>query len=654
MRARLRWACASSFALAVLLALPLTGRASFDPSDPPAGEHTASDGPRYWVGKVHLSYATEHPLQPPISLLVDSNYALGKASDGYVGARRGGNNIWFHLSDLGGAGAVPLYATGLQDLCEQIVSALGERGMMGVYVAPAPSDIDAETGGDVRSEGNTDLHLVVHTGRVQAVRTFKAPAVAAAEPVQVTNDRESIAADSPLQPVGAGDPLDKNKLDAYLAGLNRLPGRLVDVVVTPTLTPGVVNLDYLVQEDRPWTISSDFSNTGTDATGKDRQHFAYANYQLSGADDVLLVDYLTSGFSTTNATNGSYEARMPYLQGLRWRLGGNWSEYHSDQFGVTHVVNVDDPNATSKTEVEKLEFSGESWEVNGTLVQNLLSEPGFFVDAFGGARFMRVGVVNLTDFTAHMPFFVPTLGVSMDRTWPTAHLNGNVAFQQSVPEIAGSTAEDLQKFSDIGRADIDSSWHIVSVNFAGSVFLQPWFHGTRFFSARPLRPREMTQELVYRIGGQTSLGTRLVPQVEAVLGGASTVRGYPQSISSGDSAFNGSVEYRYHVPLGFKTLDPVQIPWFGTTFRLGPDSALRLPDWDLVFAVFSDFGRVYNQSKVLGEHNDSLASLGLGTELVLRRNVSIRVDYGVALLEVPSADVSVGDGEVHFYALVRY
>jgi hemolysin activation/secretion protein len=659
MRARLRLACASSLAAFAVLALPLAARASFDPSDPPAGEHTGSDGPRYWVGHVHLSYANEHPLQPPISLLVDASYALGKASDGYVGARRGGNNVWFHLSELGAAEPVPLYATGLQDLCEQIVDELASRGMMGVYVAPAPSDIDAETGGDVRPEGNTDLHLVVHTGRVQAVRTFRAPAIAAAQPVEVSNDHEAIAADSPLQPVGAGDPLDKKKLDSYLANLNRLPGRLVDVVVTPTLTPGVVNLDYLVQEDRPWTLSSDFSNTGTDSTGKDRQHFGFADYQLTGSDDVLLLDYLTSGFSNTNAANGSYEARLPYLGGLRWRLGGNWSEYNSDQFGVTHI-DVTDPNATdpnappkTKTSVEKLQFGGTQWEVNGTLVENLYAEPGFFVDAFGGGRFMDVSVVNLTDFKADMPFFIPVLGVNLDRSWPTAHLRGNMTFQQSVPEFAGSTAADLAKFSAIGRSDIDSSWHILSVDFGGSIYLQPWFHGTRFFSPRPLRPREMVHELVYRIGGQTSLGTRLIPQVEAVLGGAATVRGYPQSISSGDSAFNGSLEYRYHIPLGLKTLDPVQVPWLGT-FRLSPDAALRLPDWDLVFAIFSDFGRVYNQSKVIGEHNDSLASLGFGTELILRRNVSLRFDYGFAMLDVPSADVSRGDGEAHFYALVRY
>jgi hypothetical protein len=34
--------------------------------------------------------------------------------------------------------------------------------------------------------------------------------------------------------------------------------------------------------------------------------------------------------------------------------------------------------------------------------------------------------------------------------------------------------------------------------------------------------------------------------------------------------------------------------------------------------------------------------------------VSLRFDYGFAMLDVPSADVSRGDGEAHFYALVRY
>ncbi|HTO70958.1 MAG TPA: hypothetical protein VMR31_13940 [Myxococcota bacterium] len=660
MRVRLS-AMLAGLAFAAALAAP-PARASFDPAAPPAGEHTQTDGPRYWVGKVHLEYATEHPLQPPISLISGADYALGQASDGYVGARRGGKNVWFHLGDLGNPEPVPIYATGLQDLCEQIVIELGARGMMGVYVSPAPADIDAQTGGDVRAEGDTELHLVVHTGRVQAVRTFQAPSPAqpgsTAEP---TNDKEDIASRSPLQPVGAGDPLDKNQLDDYIARLNRQPGRMVDAVVTPTLTPGVVNLDYLVQEDRPWTISSDFSNTGTESTGKDRQHFGFADYQLTGRDDVLLIDYLTSGFTDTNAVSGSYELRSPwfqsnqYLDRLRFRVGGNWSTYASDQFGFTTVVAQDanDPNTTTRVVRDKLHFSGTQWEVNGAVVDNLIGERGFFLDGYLGARWMDVSVVNLTSFTADMPFFVPTLGVTLDRLWPTARLHGNFGFQQSLPALAGTNSSDIEHFSDVGRANLNDDWRILSADLSGSIFLQPWFHGTRFFTDRPLRPRELVHELAWRLSGQTSLGTRLIPQVEGVLGGATTVRGYPQSIASGDSFANGSVEYRYHIPLGFESVEPWHLPWLGV-FRPGPDDLLQLPDWDFVVATFLDYGKVWNEARVLGEHDDALASLGLGFEVIVRRNFSLRLDYGVALIPIPTANVSRYDGELHFAALLRY
>jgi hemolysin activation/secretion protein len=424
---------------------------------------------------------------------------------------------------------------------------------------------------------------------------------------------------------------------------------MVDVVVTPTLIPGVVNLDYLVEEDRPWSISTDFSNTGVEATGEERQHFGFAHYQLTGNDDVLLLDYVTSGFSDSHAVNGSYEARMPFrfLNGTRWRLGGNWSTYTADDFGATFI----DSNGNT----QKAEFSGDQWEVNGGLVQSLIAQPGFFLDGYLGARWMEITVVNVDSAFGgdQTPFFVPSIGVTLDRAWNAARMRGRLGFEQSLPGVAGTTKQDLEEFSAAGRSDLDQNWRTLQLDLGGSLFLQPWFHGTRFFYPRPLRPREMTHELAWRFGGQTSLGTRVIPQVEGVLGGAATVRGYPQSIAAGDSFVNGSVEYRYHVPLGFHSLDPLRVPVIGS-FRLGPDSALRLPDWDLVLALWGDYGHVFNQGNVAGEFDAELASLGVGFEVVVRRNFAIRLDYGFALLDVSSSDVQAGDGEFHFSALLRY
>jgi hemolysin activation/secretion protein len=95
------------------------------------------------------------------------------------------------------------------------------------------------------------------------------------------------------------------------------------------------------------------------------------------------------------------------------------------------------------------------------------------------------------------------------------------------------------------------------------------------------------------------------------------------------------------------------VPWLGI-FRPGPDASLRMPDWDLVLCAFGDYGQVWNQSKVLGEFNDNLGSLGVGFEVIVRRNFSVRLDYGIALIEVPQANVNTGDGELHFSALLRY
>jgi hemolysin activation/secretion protein len=353
---------------------------------------------------------------------------------------------------------------------------------------------------------------------------------------------------------------------------------------------------------------------------------------------VLLLDYMTSGFSSKmNAVNGSYEARIPMLEDTRWRVGGNWSTYSADEFGGT------------------AKFSGEQWEMNAALQQSLIAEPGFFVDGYLGTRWMQVSVVNIDKAFGgnDMPFFVPSLGVLLDRTWSTARLQGHMGFEQSVPSIAGTSLQDMEDFSNASRANLTQNWRTLSGQVAGSVFLEPWFHGTRFYDPRPLHAYEMTHEVAWRFGGQTSLGTRLIPQVEGVLGGVGTVRGYPQSIVSGDSFVNGSVEYRYHVPLGFATLEPIQIPWFGA-FRVGPDTGMRLPDWDLVLALFSDYGQVFNQSKVLGESDDRLASIGVGFEVIVRRNFSLRLDYGIALLSVDTANVNSGDGEFNFSALVRY
>src|SRR5262245_50648719 len=208
-------------------------------------------------------------------------------------------------------------------------------------------------------------------------------------------------------------------------------------VVSPTLTPGVVNLDYMVAEDRPWTVSSDFSNTGTETTGDNRQHFGYANFQLTGHDDVLLLDYVTSNFSSQmNAVSGSYETSVPYVDRLRGRFGAGWSTYASDEFAIDTVQVGGDPNNPQVIHDES-NFTGTQWELNGGVVGSLVQQPGFFLDGDLGARYMHIEVVNLDAFKDAMPFFVPEIGLTLDSNGYVTRPRGRLSFQQTGPALRG-------------------------------------------------------------------------------------------------------------------------------------------------------------------------------------------------------------------------
>ena len=129
--------------------------------------HQATEGNRYWVSRFELESAGPG-LGAALNWLREREFAFGTARDGYVGPRRGGRNVWFRLGTSTGQNPVPVYASGLRELSEQIVGELNARGEVGAYVAPHPQDIDPATGADLRPSGRGALRLRVYaTGPVQ-------------------------------------------------------------------------------------------------------------------------------------------------------------------------------------------------------------------------------------------------------------------------------------------------------------------------------------------------------------------------------------------------------------------------------------------------------------------------------------------------------
>ena len=98
------------------------------------------------------------------------------------------------------------------------------------------------------------------------------------------------------------------------------------------------------------------------------------------------------------------------------------------------------------------------------------------------------------------------------------------------------------------------------------------------------------------------------------------------------------------------------IPVLGS-FRGRPQTVYGRPDWDLIFRVFYDFGRVVQSDRLDFERNDTLNGIGAGAELVIRENLRVRFDWGYALNGVGGDDdkrVRGGSSEYHLLFSLLY
>jgi len=147
---------------------------------------------------------------------------------------------------------------------------------------------------------------------------------------------------------------------------------------------------------------------------------------------------------------------------------------------------------------------------------------------------------------------------------------------------------------------------------------------------------------------------RLIPQEEEVVGGLFTVRGYDESVVAGDSVFIGSAEYRFHYPRsGQPKKVEKQRQLFGQPFRWQPEAPYGKADWDLILKGFLDVGKTIQTDRLSFENDDTLVGAGVGVELQIKQNFTIRLDWGFALSEV-EGETDVGDNRLHVVFTALY
>jgi len=635
----------------------------------PAAPPTVGDGLIYPVGKIVLVYGRDPNAWAPSSglptpkVLMALKVTLGKVGDAYVALRQGASPVTMTLEELSKAPVKQMYSSAIRSVNEQIVAEFNRRNLIAVYVAPSEKEIEQDKGRDLRPAGQTDLTLNIWIGVVTKVRTLLAgerimevdpnrPRGGCAnfvdkvllqripETERIDNPiMNRVRDNSPIQPAGAGlkqrtDLLRKDLLDEYVAFLNRHPGRRVDVSLSADANqPGVV-MDYLVTENKPWLAYFQVSNTGSTHTGAWRERFGITHNQVSNNDDVASVDYTTSGFEESYSVMASYEAPFPKMQKLRWKVFWNYSQFFASDLGQAAQA-----------------FTGHEWALGGDVIWNFFQKRDLFLDLIGGARWRHIYVNNQTvDVFGEEDFFLPHVGIRAERNTERSSTYALVDFEWNCSGLAGTSTDQTDK---LGRLDTDSHWSVLHWDLEHSFFLDPYLYGKEWEDIKSPKAT-LAHELGLSFRGQRSLGHRLIPQAEDILGGLYTVRGYPESIVAGDTVLLASAEYRYHVPRALKVRpDPSEV-LFGKPFRGSPQFAYGRADWDLILRGFFDIGRSLNDERLTIEDDQTLMSVGLGIELQLRQNVSIRLDWGVPLTEVKNGGVDPGDGRLHFVTTISY
>lgn len=612
------------------------------PIPPGLGAAIDSDGPDYSISQFVLQYVRENPSHTPVEELMSLPISLGRAADGFVAARPDVQQVTATIDQLNGLGAQTYYASAVQAIIVGLRDHLQGQHLLGMYVAPDPLQI-TETGQDLRRTppGGGALTLVIATGSVTKVRTLGSGDRFSEKGPINPDDRidhpvhDRIREQSPIKPYAQGDEeqtdlLRQDVLDRYLFHLSRHPGRRVDASIAAGDEEGSVYLDYQVTENPPLALYVQASNTGTASTGYMRYRFGVLHTQLTNHDDVFNFDFITS-FEGTNAALGSYELPLVKDNRVRGRVYASWTEFDASELGIFGQ-----------------NFTGTSWAIGGEVIANIWQKREHFIDAYGGMRYEDISVDNedLLIF-GDEGFVIPYIGLRYERRTDWISTQANVQLEWWL-----SNADSLE-LAALGRTDPDTDPMVLRGGIVQSIYLEPLLNRKKWEDLSTPKDSTLAHELLLSLRGQYAFGDRLIPQAEMVVGGLYSVRGYPEAIVAGDDAVIGSVEYRLHLPRVFD-LEPEPPQFFGRTFRRAPQYVFGPVDWDLVPKVFFDVGKVYVNDPLPFESDYSLMSVGIGIDIIYRRNLNVRIDWGFVLDDIPALNVNDGSNRLHFVATILF
>jgi hemolysin activation/secretion protein len=371
-----------------------------------------------------------------------------------------------------------------------------------------------------------------------------------------------------------GGPIVMSQLEADTAFYGRNPFRTVTAEMAPGKYSGETDVMLHVQDKFPLRVFSGYNNEGVKSTGENQFFFGFNYGNLFGLGQELSYQFTASSdFDQLLSHSATWTVPLPW----------------HDLFQITGTYSESRP----KAEDNAPELRGTTWEIGPRYIITLPQTSRFSQELKLGYDFkytdnnLQFGGTQVFDTPIDISQFSLSYSANLKDNWGATGFNATAYWS---PGGMGSN-NDNDAF-EAARQDSKA-------NYFYAVF------GLDRVTKLPLG---LTWSLTAK--GQLSNGN-LQATEQFLLGGESTVRGYPELIAAGDQGIL------------------VRNEIFSPSFSLGRLVGIKHRNDQLQFLIFHDYGLASIYQPLPGEDkNTQLQSAGIGARWQVRQNLSAYFDYG--------------------------
>ena len=392
-----------------------------------------------------------------------------------------------------------------------------------------------------------------------------------------------------------GDILRYDKIRESVMDMNENPDRMVKPILKAGTKKGMTDVVLNVEDTFPVHAGFSYDSEGVKLTGKDRFGFTLRDNNMLGLDDTFLI-----------GTTYGKDFGALYL-------------YHIipvTNFGTKFIWSFSHAQVLPRKEFTIYRINGTSETYSLALQQRVIRTDKYSGNVQLGFDFKEKHTLTQSVTTARDKERVISLKgdfQARDR-WGGWGLGQGIYF-------------GLPTFGD--------GWALASGGGVQSFF--KYTYSMTRITQLPWRTRA-----IWDVQGQLS-HDQLLPQEQLFLGGARSIRGYPESDYGADDAIQSRLDYL--------------LPVYGMPekWKMPFDTTPLKDQIDVITFFDTGYGRAHDpsESPVGGERrSDFLMGVGGGFEIRFRKNISARLEWGVALGDDPITEA--GRSQFHFTLNVNY